>query len=138
MPAVDEDTAAYILATRPAFEDLLQVSAQLAGLLVLAAAGSPAAGPHHPMLSSAAKLCEEAVEAVRQARVPPAARRQHRYLLAATRALQRAIRAGNAGIAMDPVLLPLRAAYARLQLASRELPGFPMVALEQGCCARKS
>ena len=37
---VDDETVTYILATRKHFEDLRQVAAQLAGLLVLAAVGA--------------------------------------------------------------------------------------------------
>jgi len=33
------------------------------------------------------------------------------------------------------VLIPLRDGYSQLQRASRILPGFRMVAFEQGCCA---
>jgi hypothetical protein len=131
---VDEETAAYILETRRSFEDLRQVAAQLAGMLVLAAAGSPSAGPHHPILTSAAQLYAEAVERVERARVPAPARRHHRYLAASAKALEGAIAAANQGMAIDPVLVPLRAAYEQLANASRALPGFPMVAFEQGCC----
>jgi hypothetical protein len=36
---------------------------------------------------------------------------------------------------VDAVLAPLQQAYARLQDASRALPGFPVVQMSQGCCA---
>ena len=134
--AVDDATAAYILETRRGFEDFKQVAAQLAGLLVLNAAGSQSAGPHHPVLTSAIELYENAVAAVRQARVPRAAREHHEDLLQAAAALGQAIAAARSGLAIDPVLIPLRAAYGHLQLASRALPGFPMVVFELGCCAR--
>ena len=42
---VDDATAAYIVENQKCFEDLKQVAAQLAGLLVLAAAGSKEARP---------------------------------------------------------------------------------------------
>jgi hypothetical protein len=135
---VSDETAAYILEARRPFEDLRQVASQLAGLLVLAASGSGSAGPHHPMLESAARLYAEAAEAVQRARIPPRARRHHRHLLEAVDALRRALAAARRDIAIDPVLVPLRTAYDQLQLASQELPGFPMVAFEQGCCARMS
>ncbi|MBV9742759.1 MAG: hypothetical protein JO099_03270 [Acidobacteriia bacterium] len=132
--AVGDETAAYIVGTRRAFEDLRQVAAQVAGLLVLAGAGSPSAGPHHPMLAAAEELLREAAETVRLARVPEGARRHHEYLLASAAALERALRAAKRGVAIDPVLVLLRAAYKKLESASRELPGFAMVAFEQGCC----
>jgi hypothetical protein len=136
--AVDDETAAYILATRRGFEDLRQVAAQLAGLLVLAASGSQSAGPHHPMLTSATDLYRNALETMHQARVPQSAREHHQDLLHAAAALGRAIRGAQTGLAIDPVLIPLRAAYGHLQMASNILPGFPMVAFDHGCCARKS
>lgn len=134
----DTPTAAYILVTRRPFEDLRQVAAQLAGLLVLAASGSQSAGPHHPMLTSAAQLYSEAVDALRHASVPPQARKHHHHLREVAVALQAALSAAQTGIAIDPVLVPLRTAYDHLQLASTFLPGFPMVAFDVACCATKS
>ncbi len=134
--AVDQATTEYVLEMRRAFEDLRQVAAQLAGLLVLAASGSQCAGPHHPMLTSAAQLHQEAVDAVRHARVPPGAHRHHQHLLGAAEFLHRALRAAGSGISIDPVLIPLRTAYDNLQKASAGLPGFSMVTFELGCCGR--
>jgi acyl transferase domain-containing protein len=114
------------------------VAAQLAGLLVLAAAGSKSAGPHHPMLESAQQLLEEAHDAIQCVRVPKRAQRHHDSLLRAAAALQQAAVAAHRSAEIDPVLLPLREAYAHLERASNELPGFPMVAFEQGCCGRAS
>ena len=57
---VDDATAAYIVENRKCFEDLKQVASQLAGLLVLAAAGSKEAVPDHPMLGAARELYREA------------------------------------------------------------------------------
>ena len=136
--ALDDDTAAYILENRKYFEDLRQVAAQLAGLLVLNAAGSKSAGPHHPMLDAAGQLYHETIESLQRARVTPLARQHHYYLLQAGAALRTSLSAANAGVDVDPVLTPLRAAYAHLQRASNELPGFEMVAFDQGCCGRKS
>jgi hypothetical protein len=132
--ALEEDSASYVVESLRAFEYLRQVASQLAGLLVLAGAGAQSAGPHHPMLAPAGELLREAAEMVRRARVPEGARRHHGYLLASAAALECALRAAKRGVAIDPVLVPLRAAYEKLESASRELPGFPMVAFEQGCC----
>lgn len=132
---LDDPTVAYILETRRAFEDLRQVAAQLAGLLVLEAAGAKSGGPEHPMLEAAGRRHAEAVEAIHGVRVTIPARRHHEFLVAAAEAIGRALEAANHGIEIDPVLKPLRSAYAHLQDASRELPGFEMVSFEQGCCA---
>jgi hypothetical protein len=132
--STDEATVAYILETRKHFEDLRQVSGQLAGLLVLAAAGSKSAGPHHPMLQAAHQLYENASEAIHCTAVPASARCHHAHLLQAAQALRRALVEARAGAEIDSVLRPLRAAYAHLQQASNELPGFDMIAFGQGCC----
>jgi hypothetical protein len=134
---LDDDTIAYIIETRRYFEGLRQVSAQLAGLLVLAAAGSKSAGPHHPMLDAAEQLYQEAVEGLHSARVTARAERHRRCLLRAAVALRNALSAAHSSLEIDPVLIPLRAAYDQLQHASNELPGFEMVAFDQACCARK-
>ncbi len=131
---LDSDTLAYILESRKHFEDLRQVSAQLAGLLVLAAAGSQSAGPHHPMLESAAQLYRETAEAIHRARVTIRARRHHQTLLRAAEALRKGLAAARSSPHVDLALAPLRLAHDELQRASRELPGFPMVAFEHGCC----
>ncbi len=52
---VDDATATYIVENQKCFEDLKQVASQLAGLLVLAAAGSKEALPDHPMLAGRAR-----------------------------------------------------------------------------------
>jgi len=135
---VDDDTTAYILENRKHFEDLRQVASQLAGLLVLNAAGSKSAGPHHPMLEAADQLYQETIENIQRAKVTLRARQHHYYLLQAAAALRTALSAANRGMDVDPVLTPLRAAYDHLQHASNELPGFDMVAFDQGCCGRKS
>ena len=57
---IDDRTVAYIVVVQTCFEDLKQVAGQLAGLLVLSAAGSPNAGPDHPMLALAGRLHESA------------------------------------------------------------------------------
>ncbi|MBV9507725.1 MAG: hypothetical protein JO323_22240 [Acidobacteriia bacterium] len=133
---VDDATARYMAESRRHFDDLRQVSAQLAGLLVLAAAGSRSAGPHHPIVESAAQLYGEALDGIRQMRLTRRSRKHHQHLIEAAEALGQALAAARSGLAIDPVLVPLRAAYAQLELASRELPGFQMVAFDQACCRR--
>jgi hypothetical protein len=122
----DDKTAAYVLATQIYFEDLKQVAAQLAGLLVLDAAGSP---PDHPMLSSARGAYQRAIDGLRSIRVPMRARPHHRHLLSAAVYLNEALHGrGDA-------LRPLESAWADLRAASRTLPGFPIISFDRGCCA---
>ena len=136
--ALDDATVAYVLETRRHFEDLRQVCSQLAGLLVLVAAGSESAGPHHPLLESADRLHQEAADGVARARATDRSRRHHTYLARASAELRIALDAARSGREIDLVLAPLRRAYDALQAASRELPGFEMVSFEMSCCGGKS
>jgi hypothetical protein len=124
--AIDDQTVAYILAAQTWFEDLKQVAAQLAGLLVLEAAGSKA--PDHPMLASADRAYRNAIDGLKSTRVPARARQHHDHLLSAATKLNQALHAAG-----DP-LMHLEVAYAELRSASRTLPGFQMISFEQGCC----
>jgi hypothetical protein len=122
---IDDQTTAYILAVQVYFEDLKQVAAQLAGLLVLEAAG---AVPDHPMLASAGQAYKNAADGLRSVRVTAGARTHHGHLLAAAAKLDEALRAGG-----DKLRL-LEGAYAELRSASRTLPGFQMISFDRGCC----
>ena len=124
---IDDQTVAYILAAQTYFEDLKQVAAQLAGLLVLEAAGSKA--PDHSMLVSAEQVYKNAADGLRSALVPARATAHHAHLLAAASRLSGALRGSG-----DPLVL-LEGAYAELRAASKTLPGFPMISFERGCCA---
>jgi hypothetical protein len=123
---IDDQTAAYILAVQVYFEDLKQVAAQLAGLLVLEAAG---ASPDHPMLASAGQAYKNAADGLRSVRVSARARVHHKHLLAAAEKLDEALRARGDKLGL------LEGAYAELRSASRTLPGFQMISFERGCCA---
>ncbi|HUK36126.1 MAG TPA: hypothetical protein VLV86_19550 [Vicinamibacterales bacterium] len=121
----------------PCFEDLRQVAAQLAGLLVLAATGSKDASPHHPMLASAKQTFAHAADGVRRAAaLADESTRPHRHHLAcASDALAHSLAAADIWPTdVDAVLVPLREAYSHLQHASSALPGFQMVSFEQACC----
>jgi hypothetical protein len=131
---IDDQTAAYVLAAQPCFEDLKQVAAQLAGLLVLEASGSRNATPDHPMLASAEQAYRNAADGLRSARVPARARMHHDHLLTASAKLQGALRSMRASA--DPLAL-IEGAYADLRSASRTLPGFQMISFERGCCAAR-
>jgi len=136
-PLVDDATAVYILETRKCFEDLRQVAAQIAGVLVLAAAGGKSATPDHPMLKAAEELYREAVDRVRGARPTERARPHHRFLTQAADALKIALAAARR-LETATVLPPVRDAYGYLQHAAQTLPGFQMVAFDQGCCGGHS
>lgn len=138
---LDDHTVAYILDSQPLFEDLRQVAAQLAGLLVLTATGSRDATPDHPMLGAAEDLFKQTLERFERTRATGRARPHRDSLRLAAGSLRKALTAARTlltapdGADFDPVLVPLRDGYSHLQRAARLLPGFRMVAFEQGCCA---
>jgi hypothetical protein len=131
---IDDATTAYILETRKCFEDLRQVAAQIAGVLVLAAAGGKSVTPDHPMLAAAAELHRTAFDELRRIQPTERARAHHHSLMRAAEGLAIAL-AASRRIEVESILRPVRAAYAHLQRASDTLPGFEMVAFGQGCCA---
>ena len=129
---VDDQTAVYILATRQAFEDLRQVVSQLAGVLVLAAAKGKSDAPD---LEPARKLYQQASQALRDSAWTVRAAAHHGHLLEAAEFLEIALQRASVRIDVEAILPPLRAGYDALLKASQTLPGFEMVAFEQGCCS---
>src|SRR6185436_1480252 len=135
---MDDRTVAYVIAARPLFDDLRQVAAQVAGLLVLAATGSKESTPDHPMLAASVVVLAKAGDGVKGAAalVTDGARPHHTRMAAAASSLQRALAYAEAWpIDVDAVLVPLRDAYDHLQQASSVLPGFQMVSFDQACCS---
>jgi len=138
---LDDATAAYVLAMRSPFELLRRATAQLSGLMVLAASGARNVAAH-PMLDLALEAQAEADDLVRsESAVVPARAEHHRaHLLRANRALATALAAArqhvgrNDPAAVDKIMAPLHVAYRELQWAAFALPGFEIVALSQGCC----
>jgi hypothetical protein len=141
LSALDDRTVAYVVESQPLFEDLRQVAAQLAGLLVLAATGSREATPAHPMLETAERLFKQTADGIAHARPGERARLHHDSLREAVRSIGEALIATRGLLPatnpadLDAVLVPLRDGYGHLQRATEALPGFRMVAFEQGCCA---
>jgi hypothetical protein len=129
---VDDQTAVYILATRTAFEDLRQVVSLLAGVLVLAAAKAKSDSPD---LQPARRLLHQAEDALRESPLTAQAAAHHGHLLHAAAHLSIALQQASVRIDIDAILPPLRSGYDALQRASQTLPGFEMVAFEQGCCS---
>jgi hypothetical protein len=142
--ALDELTVTYVLAARPHFENLRQIAAQLAGLLVLASTGASSAAPDHPLLHSAETLFQESIDGIRRTRTTDRALCHHQHLTRAAAALKTALSAARDRLGrpdgrtdLDPIMIPLRAGYSHLQDAANALPGFEMVAFEQGCCGSR-
>jgi hypothetical protein len=136
---LDDQTVAYLLAARPHFENLRDVAAQLAGLLVLAASGARSAAPDHPMLHSAEALFQATRDGIRSTRSTERARPHHRHLTQAADSIEAALlaarhRLGRPLTDLDPVLTPLRDGYTHLQHAAGALPGFELVGFDHACC----
>lgn len=131
---VDDATAAYILENQRCFEDLKQVAAQLAGWLVLAAAGSTEAAPDHPALRRAHEMFREADDALRRARPTERAQRHYEHLSRAASAISAALQQTGAHLNVDRVLIPLRAGYAEIEQAADALPGFEKISYARACC----
>ena len=136
---LDELTVAYVLAARPHFENLRDVAAQLAGLLVLAASGARSAAPDHPMLHSAEALFQASRDGIRSTRSTERARPHHRHLTQAADSIEASLvaarnRLGRPLADLDPVLTPLRDGYTHLQHAAGALPGFELVGFDHACC----
>jgi hypothetical protein len=135
---IDERVVIYAQTMRKPFDELCRAAAQVAGLLVLAAAGSRASSADHPMLATAAEAYGWANETVRVASVPPAGQHHHLHLsraaswLGAT--LQHCRSAPHAILDVDGTLPLLRQCWRELRLATIRLPGFEIVAVEQACC----
>jgi len=141
--ALDERTVRYVLETRPHFEELRQALAQVAGMLVLAAAGARSVTQDHPLFVAARETQARALDGIRAARPGARARHHHGHLLSAAEALDVALRRaaedmhlhGMERERIDPALEPLQAAYRHLAWAAKSLPGFEIVSFDQACCA---
>jgi hypothetical protein len=131
---VDDATAQYVVENQKCFEDLKQVASQLAGLLVLAAAGSKEAAPDHPMIGAARELFREADDAVQCARPTERARLHHEHISRAAASIGAALKEAGGHLDVDRVLIPLRAGYTELERAADSLPGFEKVSYDRACC----
>jgi hypothetical protein len=131
---IDDATAAYIVENQKCFEDLKQVASQLAGLLVLAAAGSKEAAPDHPTLGAARELFREADDALRRARPTERARPHYEHLAQAAALIGAALKESREVLNVDRILIPLRAGYTELEHAADSLPGFQKIAYDRACC----
>jgi hypothetical protein len=135
---VDDATANYIVENQRCFDDLKQVASQLAGLLVLVAAGSKEAQPDHPVLAAARELFREANDALQRACPTERARKHHAHLVRAVGEIGVALKKAAGGLEIDPILIPLRAGYAELERAANALPGFELVAYDRACCGGRA
>jgi hypothetical protein len=141
LPAgLDELTLSYVLAARPAFDQIRQTSGQLAGLLLLAAVGLGSA-QDHPMFTLLLARRDAMRESLGVLRPPASAEHHHRHLRLAARAVSAAVDAAECNLhrrddaMLDAISERLRGANQELQWAAAALPGFAVVDLRQACCA---
>jgi hypothetical protein len=140
---LDDATIRYVLETRSHFEDLRHAIGQVAGMLVLAAAGAKTVTPDHPLFATARQTFGRVSDGIRAAQPSARATHHHRHLLAASGALGFALNQAKADLQargldrerVDAVLRPLRSAYRHLAWAAHALPGFELVSFDQACCA---
>src|SRR5260221_313341 len=88
---LDDGTIRYVLETRPHFEDLRHALGQVAGMLVLAAAGARTVTQEHPLFATARQTFARVGDGIRAARPSGRATHHHRHLLAALDALGAAL-----------------------------------------------
>jgi hypothetical protein len=140
---LDDRTIRYVLDTRPHFEDLRQAIGQVAGMLVLAAAGAKTVTQDHPLLATARSTLERVADGIGAVRPSARAMHHHRHLVAAVGAMGLALKRAQQDLdarvvdreRVDPVLQPLRTAYSNLAWAAKALPGFELLSFDQACCA---
>ncbi|GAB0117747.1 hypothetical protein [Acidisoma sp. 7E03] len=140
---LDERTLFYIEQARPVFDRIGRVSAQLSGLLILAATGARSA-QGHPMFALIAEGREALAAAMAILRPPPSAAHHHHHLRRAAVAVARAVDLAEQRLhrrddaLLDRLTAALRAANQELHWATNALPGFAVVDLRQACCAAHS
>ena len=140
---LDDGTIRYVLETRPHFEDLRHAVGQVAGMLVLAAAGAKTVTQDHPLFATACTTMQRVSEGIGAARPTGRALHHHRHLVTAVGGLCLALERAREDLHLhgvdrarvDPVLEPLRAAYRDLGWAAQALPGFELLSFDQACCA---
>ena len=139
---LDDQTLAYVLAIRPAFDLLRDAMGQLAGLMILAAAGSRR-WRDRPLLELATERLHEAKDLVGTVQPTPAGHHHHHHLMRCGSILRDASRSAGCATRIPEregvtrTLHLLQQAARHLQAASAALPGFDIVAL-QGCCCGPS
>jgi hypothetical protein len=138
---VDDGSLRYLLAVHPAFESFRAAASQLAGLLVLVAAGAKGGAPDAALLKASSLSYAEALDTLRGLLATERVRHLHHHLReaaagvgAALAAAERQVEAAPRAFEVAAVLAPLSAAYQHLQFASRLAPGFRLVETRDSCC----
>lgn len=133
-----DDVARYARQTQVAFDELRDAAAQLAGVLVLSAAGSQKALPNHPAMLVAKDLHERSMDRILSAIVSHQTAHHHLHLKRAGHLIGRALAAcstvQNATIDVDAALPILKRGWTELRHATQALPGFQTLSFDRACC----
>ena len=135
---VDDRTADYILSVREGFERLGDAIRQLAALLILTASGV-SVPPDHPALSQARHDTDQARSVLGSRRPTQRAAHHHAHLGQCVEQLDLvfACLTGRSVAEARRALALLGRASDHLRWAAGSLPGFAIVALDEGCaCCR--
>ncbi len=138
---LDDGSLRYLLAVHPVFECFRAAASQLAGLLVLAAAGAKGGAPDLALMNASRLAYAEALDKLRGLTATERVRHLHHHLRQAAEGLgvalaaaERQAQAAPRAFEVSDVFVPLSAAYRQLQFASRLAPGFRLVETRDSCC----
>jgi hypothetical protein len=138
--SADDRTIRLLLDVHPAFEGLRTVAGQLAGLLILAAAGASRGRPDGPLLDAARLTYKETRERIRGLAGEDSIRHVRHHLRQAAEGIEATLthveRESRAGLSFDGTraLALLKGAYGHLESVSKLTPGFRLVDTSNSCC----
>jgi hypothetical protein len=137
--SADDRTIRLLLDVHPAFESLRTVAGQLAGLLILAAAGASGGRLDGPLLDAARLTYKETRERIRNVAVEDSIRHVGHHLRQAAEGIEATFanveRESRAGLFDGTQALALlKAAYRHLESVSKLTPGFRLVDTSNSCC----
>lgn len=138
--SADDKTIRLLLDVHPAFEGLRTVAGQLAGLLILAAAGASGGRLDGSLLDAARLTYKETRERVLNLAVEDSIRHVSHHLRQAAEGIEATFtnveRESRAGLSFDgtQALALLKGAYRHLESVSKLTPGFQLVDTSNSCC----
>lgn len=138
--SADDRTIRLLLDVHPAFEGLRTVAGQLAGLLILAAAGARGGRLDGPLLDAARLTYKDTRERVLNLAVEDSIRHVGHHLRQAAEGIEATLanveRESRAGLSFDgtQALALLKGAYRHLDRVSKLTPGFRLVNTSNSCC----
>jgi hypothetical protein len=138
--SADDRTIRLLLDVHPAFEGLRTVAGQIAGLLILAAAGASGGRVDGSLLEAARLTFKETKERVRNVTAEGPIRHVGHHLRQAAQGIEATLanveRGSRAGLSFDGshALVLLRRAYDHLESVSKLTPGFRLVDTSNSCC----